>query len=273
MGLGVVAWQTVTPPRIIGIVLVRNEDLTVERAIRNAAAFCDEWILCDHGSTDGTRDILRQSASGLSSAKLHEIAHPRESHELLRPFAGTNTWVFGLDGDEIYDPGGLSRMRARILTGEFASWWMVLGNVLHVTAFSNDAKTASGHMAPPCRSMTKLYNFSAIDRWDGYCVERLHGGSPVFRSGFDARRRLALHEVMSWEKSDFRCLHLCFQQRSSLDSRAEARANIMETLGSSRWLEWLAPIRRFRARWKNDRYRRGPEITVDVTPFLQGQAF
>lgn len=268
MGLGFAAGQEVTTPRITGLVLVRNEDLTVGRAVRNAAAFCDEWIFCDHGSTDGTLEILRHLASEVPSGRIHRIAHPRESHELIRGLAGQNRWIFGLDGDEIYDPAGLARLRGRLLAGEFARWWMILGNVLHVTRLDDGNRSASGYFAPPCRSMTKLYNFAAIESWDGYCVERLHGGTPVFRNGFDAGRRLAMHESTSWDSADFRCLHLCFQARSSRDDRAGARPNIMETFGPSRWFEWLAPWRKLRAGWKQQRYMRGPEVTVDATPFF-----
>jgi hypothetical protein len=40
--------------RVVGIVLVRNEDMFVERAIRNVAAFCDRIHAVDHVSTDST---------------------------------------------------------------------------------------------------------------------------------------------------------------------------------------------------------------------------
>lgn len=256
------------PPRIAGIVLVRNEDLLLERALRNAARFCDEWILCDHRSTDRTSDILRRIAPDLPDARVHRISHPRESHELIRGLAGRNTWIFGLDGDEVYDPAGLARMRARLRTGEFGEWWMILGNVLHVARLDADRLSASGHLAPPCRSMTKLYNFAAIESWGGYCVERLHGGAPAFREGFEAGKRLPMNETVAWEHSDFRCLHLCFQPRSSGDLSAGARPNIMETFGPVRWLEWLAPWRRWKTAWKHERYRRGPEVTVDTRAFF-----
>lgn len=255
-------------PRITGVVLVRDEDLTVGQALKNAAGFCDEWILCDHGSKDRTPEILKSWAAELPAAVVHRIKHPRQSHELVRKLSGQRTWVFGLDGDEIYDPAGLARLRSRIQDGEFATWWMLLGNVLHVTGIDSAKSAVRGHLSPPCRSMTKLYNFAAIDSWDGYCVERLHGGRPVFRQGFNADRRLSIHESTAWENSDFRCLHLCFQNRSSLDKIPVVRANIMDSLGPSRWLEWLAPWRRLRSNWKHERYRRGPEVTVDGKPFL-----
>jgi hypothetical protein len=45
--------------QVVGIALVRNEDLYVERALRNVAAFCETIHVVDHMSTDGTWEILR----------------------------------------------------------------------------------------------------------------------------------------------------------------------------------------------------------------------
>ena len=178
-----------TAPKIMGIVLVRNEDLFVERAVRNIASFCDSLILCEHGSTDGTLGILEKLASEFPHAELHRIKHPSESHDLLKPFAGTRTWVFAVDGDEIYDPERLRGFRSRILTGEFDHIWRMKGNVLHCTAIAPDYSTASGFMSPPSRSMTQLYNSGAITAWDGNVVERLHGGNICFKPGFHDPRK------------------------------------------------------------------------------------
>lgn len=273
MALGALAGPGEKVTRIVGIVLTRNEEFFIERAVRNAAEFCDEWIFCDHGSTDATPQILERLAGELPSAQFHRISHPKESHDLIRPLAGQDVWVFGLDGDEIYDPAGLGRMRKRLLAGEFSLSWMLLGNVLHVTHLAADCETATGHLTPPCRSMTKLYNFAAIDSWAGYCAERLHGGSPVFRKGFTNSSRRFLHDKVSWEEADFRCLHLCFQARSSHDSISAPRRNIMETYGATRregWLNRLKGIfqRQSESQWKKERYRRGPAVTVDARGFF-----
>jgi len=260
-------------PRIVGILLARNEEKYVASAVRNAAGFCDEFILCDHQSSDRTPDILRGLAAEIPRASLHRLAHPRESHELLKPFAGTNTWIFGVDGDEVYDRQGLLRLRARIQSGEFGKSWAVFGNVLNVTRFHPERMEVSGHLAPPCRSMTKLYNFSAIESWDGDCVERLHGGHPVFRTGYAASARRYLHEETPWDQSDFRCLHLCFLARSSAVA-ASVRRNIMETYGRGplhKFVAWLAGFAGTDgdSHWKKERYRRGSQVTVDLHPFLE----
>ena len=275
MALGSRARQAtrLSAARIVGISLVRNEDLFVETAVRNAASVCDEFHIVDHGSTDGTVAIARALADESPKIHLHSIRHPSESQNLIRPFAGSRTWIFGVDGDEIYEPDRLNRLREKILSGLFDRHWMLLGNVLHVTRLDEDRETASGHLAPPCRSMTKLYNFHAIESWDGYTPERLHGGTVRFRPGYSSEDRRMLYEEIPWQKADFRCLHLCFLKRSTRDRENAARRNIIETFGPTRLHTlWYAFSRMIGfeqgAQWKRSRYMRGPEVTAPARTFF-----
>lgn len=258
--------------KIVGIMLVRDEDRFVERALRNVTEFCDDVIVCDHGSRDGTPAILARLVVEFGSKlRVHRVKSPAESHALIQPFAGEAAWIFGVDGDEIYDPAGLARLRSRLEAGEFDRWWVVFGNVLNVTALSEE--TAAGYLAPPCRSMTKLFNFAAIDVWDGPCMERLHGGTIRFRPGFHAGLRCSLQDSTSWEEGDFRCLHLCFLSRSSLDAPGAApRRNIMDrhawTVGKvvDRLRAWVTGRP---ADWKQEKYARGPVVTKSVGTFFR----
>src|SRR5919108_2510550 len=102
--------------RIVGISLVRDEDRFVERAIRNVFGFCDELILVDHRSRDRTPEILeRLAAESPIPAELHRVKDPSASHDLIKGHAGTDVWVFGIDGDELYDPAGLAQFREQLL--------------------------------------------------------------------------------------------------------------------------------------------------------------
>ncbi|MEO8206065.1 MAG: glycosyltransferase family 2 protein, partial [Chthoniobacterales bacterium] len=189
----------------MGITLVRNEDIFIEWSVRNALPFCDEFILADHQSSDGTPEILQRLAAEFpDKIRHHRIHHPRESHELLRPYMDSDCWIFGVDGDEIYDPIGLSKFRDELERGAFKDTWVLFGNVLNVKSLALPDRKASGHLAPPCRSMTKLYNFSAIKDWKGNCLERLHGGEIIFHAGFDESNRTDYYKVTPWEQSVFR---------------------------------------------------------------------
>jgi glycosyltransferase involved in cell wall biosynthesis len=260
----------------MGIVLVKDEDLFVEQAVRNVLAFCDEIFLADNGSRDGTFPILeRLTAEEPEKLRLHRVAHPRESHDLIKGFAGEPVWVFGVDGDELYDPVGLAALRPRLLAGELADSWLVRGNVLHCLELDAEHRTASGYLSPPAPSMTKLHNFSLIESWDGggRNPERLHGREGLrFKPGA-AATKLELNKAEHWEEASMRCLHMCFVRRSSRDPGDRARRNIPDQNAPRRtplraWgrVRELARVPE-KSAWK-DRYRAGPIEVVSSEPFF-----
>ncbi len=264
------------PAKIVGITLVRNEDVFVERAVRNAIDFCDSLIIADHLSTDGTTAIVTRLAEEYpEKIRVVRINDARESHFLINGFAGSRTWIFAVDGDEVYDPVGLVEMRREVLAGKYDRWWLLFGNVLNCTAIDETKRTATGYLAPPCRSMTKLFNFHLIESWDGAATHVCANGTIRFKDGYDASLRLNLHEQMPWESSHYRCLHTCFMKRSSLDTGDPvARPNVSESLhdGAVTFLRkaWNRILGKPDvSAWKMEKYARGALTTVDATSFLR----
>ncbi len=266
--------------KIIGIMLVRNEETYIEKVLGNILGFCDKIIVADNQSTDLTAERVH-TLMKLHGDKLeyHAIRHPRESHDLISSYAGENVWIFGVDGDELYDPKGLALLKSGINNNIYDEYWMILGNALNCVELDLKANIASGYLAPPCRSMTKLYNFSAIEAWPGPCSERLHGGKVEFKAGFDSKKRYYLHDDYSWSESHFRCLHLCFLPRTSQDSRKSGqlfiRKNIADKLAENYWDRIKSSIYRFlgiadTSSWKKEKYMRGDLVTVSVKDFLVG---
>ncbi len=119
--------------QIVGVMLVHNEDAFVERALRNAAGFCDAFHVADHMSTDATWDIVRAVAADLDHVDCVRVRSTGDSHALVEGYAGSDTWVFGIDGDELYDRAGLARFREDLLDGAHREHFSLKGNVLHVT--------------------------------------------------------------------------------------------------------------------------------------------
>ena len=261
--------------QIVGISLVRNEDIFIDQAITNVAEFCDKIIVLDNLSTDNTWQQIQSLQSKFSHIEAHQINDYRDSHSYISGYAGSDTWVLGIDGDEVYDPSGLKRFRKQLLSGYFDNHWILFGNVVNCVELDVKRQKAKGYLSPPSRSMTKLFNFSALESWNGPC-ERLHGGQKCFRSGFDETQRLSLHEQYSWSESAFRCLHVCFIQRSSKEVRGE-----MSRLQPGEKPEWLKQLDRVgigwlfsgvienvRSPWKDSKYRRGEVQSVDVRMFF-----
>ena len=59
-------------------------------------------------------------------------------------------------------------------------------------------------------------------------------GQYGFATAIRAIAVACLHEEVSWNEADFRCLHLCFLKRSSRDRENSVRRNIIETFGPTR---------------------------------------
>lgn len=254
--------------RVVGVVLARDEDIHVERAVRNIAGVCDELLLFDHRSRDDTPEILGRLARELPQATFERVDDPAVTHERLRRYVGTDTWVLGVDGDELYDPAGLRTMRGRIEAGEFADCWSVKAMQLHCRRLGDG--TASGWLAPPARCSTKLYNFSVLESWDGDTPERLHGGVTVFSRDVEMIRTLK----GPWDEAVMRCLHVCFLRRSSRQRRRQGTtlSHLERRHSDSRRRRLWRDIRYLAGRppeswWKLNKYRQGPEVTVSAEGF------
>jgi glycosyltransferase involved in cell wall biosynthesis len=269
--------------QIVGSVLVRNEDVFVEQSIRNVAEFCDCLHVVDHMSTDRTWDVLQALAAEFDHLDVRRSRHSAVAHQLLEPYAGSATWVLGVDGDELYDPAGLRRLRSDLLEGAYADVFRLKGYVLNCDELDEEAGSASGWLAPPSRPITKLFNFGAVESWRGI-AEPLQGGDAVFRCGYHWEARRDLAENATWDTDPLRCLHVCFLPRSSLDgddvgggrkSLAEslefdlgAVGRLKRVVRRPRAAPQIVELERQGKNWKQEWYARGERVTVPATPFL-----
>jgi glycosyltransferase involved in cell wall biosynthesis len=262
--------------RIVGIVLLHNEDVYAERVIRNVAGFCDRIHVADHASTDRTWEIVSGLAAELDNVEAVRISHAARSHDLVLPYVGTDTWVLSPDGDELFDPEGLRRLRVELERGRYDECFRLFPAMLHCVTLDPQAMTATGYLAPPALSGPKLFNFAALESWDRVYRERLHEGEPVFRDGWEWTSVARLDKEHGWDENPFRCLHACFLPRSSRDPTGgeHVRLNIAEADTYRRDL--VGRARRIMRRggappgdsWKLEKYRRGPLVTKDASPFL-----
>jgi hypothetical protein len=259
--------------QIVGSVLVRDEDVFVEQSIRNVAGFCDRIHAVDHVSTDRTWEILRTLAEELDHLDVRRSRNSATAHRLLAQYAGTATWVLGVDGDELYDPAGLTSFRSELLAGEHDAVFRIKAHVLNCDELDVDARTASGWLAPPSRPITKLFNFGAVESWTD-SPDPLQAGNVIFKPGQHWESRKDLADGTTWDSDPLRCLHVCFLPRSSRQG-AGARRNLDESgeyergsLGALK--RFLRPRRRglVAKNWKREWYARGERLTLDATPFL-----
>jgi hypothetical protein len=273
--------------RIVGSVLVRNEDVFVERAIRNVVAFCDRIHVLDQLSVDRTPDILRSLEREFDHVHVVQSPDAADSHRVLEPYTGTETWVLGVDGDELYDPKALGRLRADLLAGAHGDAFRLKGHVLNCDELRMDDcdEIALGYMAPPSRPVTKVFNMAAVTSWTD-CPERLHAGSAAFRPGFEWESLRYLSDDKTWDSYPLRLLHVCFLRRSSRDGLDQegGRLSMWETGIFRRGIAGLPRRLRFRRfmdprireyrkqgrNWKQEWYRGGERVSVDASPFVGG---
>ncbi len=260
--------------RIIGICLLRNEEHFVAWSLMNIAEFCDEIIVLDNKSNDRTPEILAAISRRVRHLRVIEVDDAYDTHKYVEPYVGKDCWVFGVDGDEIYDPEGLARLRTRILASEFQDYWRLQGHAQHVVRVDWDSGVAIGYGQPESRTISKLYNFSAITSWHQLRHERLHGKNWVFRPGYSKDKILRFWDSVPWIHSDFRCLHMCFSRRSSVDEVEQGRANPAELMKAQRLprrivralgLEQALLSRKIPYKEKN--YTRGRLSEVEIASF------
>jgi glycosyltransferase involved in cell wall biosynthesis len=266
---------------IVGSVLVRNEDVFVERAIRNVASFCDRIHAVDHASDDETWEILRALARELDHLDVHRSRNSADAHRRLAPYAGTATWVLGVDGDELYDPAGLARLRSDLQAGAHADVFRLKAHVLNCDELDEAHATVSGWLAPPSRPVTKLFNFAAVESWTA-SPDPLQSGDAVFKPGYHWESRRDLADTTTWDDDPLRCLHVCFLRRSSRDADVRTRRNLDESrefdrgpVGTLKQLvrrprraAHIVALEQEGKDWKREWYARGERVTLDATPFL-----
>ncbi|MEX1258801.1 MAG: glycosyltransferase family A protein [Gemmatimonadota bacterium] len=265
-----------TERKIVGISLLRNEEYFAFWSIANAVDFCDEFLVVDNQSDDRTGEKLEALRALHPRITIHKSEDPNTSHRYIQDYAGEDVWIFGVDGDEIYDPEGLARLRLRILSGEFDAHWCLAGYMLHAVRMDLEAGQASGYISPHTPRGTKLYNFGLLESWVQPDRERLHGHSMKFRPGHSKKDVFDLFAEAPWEACDMRCVHLCFFPRSSADTVApvhrknpfELRARGVRKLHNY-VKSFLATPFSSEAGYKTRRYRRGEIVTRDITAFGQ----
>ena len=140
---------------------------------------------------------FRPTGPGRSSSASHgSIRPPRRTARrttpasrtsCIEPYAGTTPGCSASTATSSTTPPGSPAFARSCSAARYDSVFKVASNVLNCVELDPGAQRARGYLSPPSRSITKLYNFAAIESWHGDGSERLHGGTIVFRPATTSR--------------------------------------------------------------------------------------
>jgi predicted GH43/DUF377 family glycosyl hydrolase len=99
--------------------LVRNEEMVVERCLESLSGLIDSWVVCDTGSCDRTRESVRSALAGLPG-ELHETEWQGFGHnrsQLMDLAMGSADYLLIVDADmTVEQRGSLPRLDADAYT-------------------------------------------------------------------------------------------------------------------------------------------------------------
>lgn len=228
--------------KIIGAMLVYNEDVYLERVLENVKGFVDHMLVADTGSTDGTMDILRKWEG--DNFEVVQCGF-NDTHQIVETYAGGDYWMFGVNGEEIYDPAGLQVLKAKLHNGDYDNNWRVYGMHFHVTEYNPETHEAVGYLAPPSHAPQKLYNFMHLASWNDDHERTLFlSGDCIFKPEWEKNVKAnnspnsdRLNQDCGWEMSFIRCAHMHFVRRSSMDPEniVGLRLSAEDKIGRGSW--------------------------------------
>ena len=92
------------------LVLTLNEERNLPRCLASVAG-CDDLVVLDSGSTDGTVAIARTAGARVAARPFDNFAGQRNYAQ--REIAFRHPWVFHLDADEQFTPELFTECLAR----------------------------------------------------------------------------------------------------------------------------------------------------------------
>jgi len=217
---------------IVGLVMiVRNEEAIVARAIKSALPFINTWLIVDTGSTDSTKAVIREAVGSLPGEIIDRPWQDFGTNrtELLRLADSRMDWAIMLDADDnfagtppppsLWDNDELDAIALRVQHGQI---WHRRIHIFRTGAGRDWAYHGVIHEQPVC--LGKKRPVIGMLPSDSYLVTRCEG----FRSRNPnkyADDAALLERELSRTPGDSRTLFYLAQSYRDAGMRSAAAAN------------------------------------------------
>lgn len=177
---------TPSPLRLSIGILTKNEAALIGRCIESAA-FADEIIVLDSGSTDNTLDIARGLGAKIFVNDDWQGFAVQRNRLLERV---TGDYIFFLDADEIVTPELRDEIQSIVLSRATGIWkvrWTVVAYGHVLKHFKSDS------------NMERLFTTHLIDHYEGV----VHEGA-VIKSATPVQRKILRHRLLHHSRQSIR---------------------------------------------------------------------
>ena len=175
--------------QIVGILQVKDGDLSVKRVVENSIDLVDWLIVLENHSSDGTLAEIKSVMEKHDNILLKQIMTVNGGGRFLNELTGTDTVVVKIDADEFWDPQQTKELNQFLKSAD-------LHDIIHAYLPSLDVNAVdlNNNVVVGKSGSNKLcYYFGNILAWT-QPTERLHGAPMSLRpnTGKDARAVIEL---------------------------------------------------------------------------------
>jgi hypothetical protein len=232
--------------KIVAIMPVRNEDWILGLSLRVALRWCDQVIVADHGSTDGSRDIMNElGRDGVIVRDDRETGwQEMEQRQMLldtaREYGATHVAL--VDADEVITADILPHMR-RLVEASRDGWMLDLPlyNVRHGEQYHTNGVWGNRWVATAFLDNPQLHwTGDRFHHREPFGVLRWHRAKPVAQGdggvmhfwGSSERRLIAKHalyrmtERIRWPQKTAAEIEFVYDPATNPSSQLAQRLNV-----------------------------------------------
>ena len=173
--------------QIVGILQVKDGDLSIKRVIENSIDLVDWLIILENYSSDDTMREIKSAMEEHDNILLKQIMTVNGGGRFLNELTGTDTVVVQIDADEFWDPSQVQSLKEHLVTEDLSDLTFVHVSNLDVNGIDLGNNVVVGK--PGGNKL--LYYFGNILAWV-QPTERLHGAPMTLRLGVQRKTRETL---------------------------------------------------------------------------------